>query len=138
MRNPATTILSLVEFRELLGQWTAQLLKEAGADCIKLLLYYNPFEDDQVNVQKKTLVERIGAECGQNDIPFFLEFVGYDLSDTGDPLDYARRKPEIVKESMREFSRDIYQVDVLKVEIPVRSEIHVWHPCLRRHGSGIF
>ena len=104
---------------ELLGQWTAQLLKEAGADCIKLLLYYNPFEDDQVNVQKQTLVERIGAECGQNDIPFFLEFVGYDLSDTGDPLDYARRKPEIVKESMREFSRDIYQVDVLKVEIPV-------------------
>jgi len=30
-----------------------------------------------------------------------------------------RKKPQIVTESMREFSKDRYGVDVLKVEVPV-------------------
>ena len=35
-------------------------------------------------------------------------------------LDYAKKKkPEIVSESMKEFSKDRYGVDVLKVEVPI-------------------
>ncbi|MGB0046917.1 MAG: tagatose 1,6-diphosphate aldolase, partial [Terriglobales bacterium] len=34
-------------------------------------------------------------------------------------LDYAKKKPHIVTESMREFSKPRYGVDVLKVEVPV-------------------
>jgi tagatose 1,6-diphosphate aldolase len=34
-------------------------------------------------------------------------------------LEYAKKKPHIVTESMREFSKDRYGVDVLKVEVPV-------------------
>ncbi|MCZ6876904.1 MAG: tagatose 1,6-diphosphate aldolase, partial [Acidobacteria bacterium] len=94
-------------------------LKEAGADGVKLLLYYNPFDEASLNEGKKAFVQRVGAECAHQDIPFFLEFVGYDPSGQASPLEYARKKPEIVTQSMREFSRDLYQVDVLKVEIPV-------------------
>lgn len=34
-------------------------------------------------------------------------------------LDFARKKPEVVKGSMREFTQDRYGVDVMKVEVPV-------------------
>ena len=38
-------------------------------------------------------------------------------------LEYAKKKPEIVTESMREFTKDRYGVDVLKVEVPDQHEV---------------
>jgi tagatose 1,6-diphosphate aldolase len=104
---------------DLLDHWSARRLKEAGADCVKILLYYTPFDPKDVNDKKHAWVERIGDECRANDIPFFLEFVGYDEGADEKGLDYAKKKPHIVTESMREFSKDRYGVDVLKVEVPV-------------------
>jgi tagatose 1,6-diphosphate aldolase len=104
---------------DLLDHWSARRLKEAGADCVKILLYYSPYDPKDVNDQKHAWVERIGDECRANDIPFFLEFVGYDEGMDEKGLDYAKKKPHIVTESMREFSKDRYGVDVLKVEVPV-------------------
>ena len=63
---------------DLLDDWSVRRLKEAGADCIKILLYYTPFDPKPINDQKHAWVERIGDECRANDIPFFLEFVGYE------------------------------------------------------------
>ncbi len=63
---------------DLLDHWSARRLKEAGADCVKILLYYTPFDPKDVNDKKHAWVERIGDECRANDIPFFLEFVGYE------------------------------------------------------------
>ena len=63
---------------DLLDHWSARRLKEAGADCVKILLYYTPFDPKEINDQKHAWVERIGDECRSNDIPFFLEFVGYE------------------------------------------------------------
>src|ERR1700726_4641961 len=63
---------------DLLDHWSAKRLKEAGADCIKILLYYTPFDKSHVNDLKQAWIERIGDECIAHDIPFFLEFVGYD------------------------------------------------------------
>jgi len=63
---------------DLLDDWSVRRLKEAGADCIKILLYYTPFDSTEINERKHAWVERIGDECRANDIPFFLEFVGYD------------------------------------------------------------
>jgi tagatose 1,6-diphosphate aldolase len=66
---------------DLLDVWSVRRLKEAGADCIKILLYYSPFEKSAVNDLKHAWVERIGDECRAHDIPFFLETVGYDVHD---------------------------------------------------------
>ena len=106
----------------LLNEWSVMRLKEAGADCIKLLIHYTPFDADSVNDMKKAMVERIGAECSHNDIPFFLEFVGYDPKggDEKGP-EYAKIKPQVVIGSMQEFTKPKYGVDVLKVEVPVNT-----------------
>ena len=104
---------------DLLDHWSAKRLKEAGADCVKILLYYTPFDPKDVNDKKHAWVERIGDECRANDIPFFLEFVGYEEGADEKGLEYAKKKPHIVTESMREFTKDRYGVDVLKVEVPV-------------------
>ena len=104
---------------DLLDLWSVRRLKEAGADCIKILLYYSPFDDAKINDHKHAWTERIGDECRANDIPFFLELIGYKegLEDKGP--EFAKLKPKVVADSMREFSKDRYGVDVLKVEIPV-------------------
>lgn len=104
---------------DLLPEWSVRRLVEAGADSIKVLLYYTPFDPPEVNEEKHALVERIGAECAAVDVPFFLEFVGYEDGKDEKGSDYASRKPEVVTKSMEEFSKDRYAVDVLKVEIPV-------------------
>ena len=73
-------------FPDLLPEWSALRLKEAGADAVK----------------------------------FYLEVLTYDaLIDDAKGKDYARVKPHKVNEMMKEFSKDRYQVDVLKVEVPV-------------------
>lgn len=104
---------------DLLDLWSVRRLKEAGADCCKILLYYTPDDPKKVNDQKHAWVERIGDECRANDLPFFLEFVGYEEGADEKGLEFAKKKPRIVAESMREFSKDRYGVDVLKVEVPV-------------------
>ena len=104
---------------ELLDHWSARRLKEAGANAVKMLLYYTPLDTKPINDQKHAWVERIGDECRANDIPFFLELVGYEEGVDEKGFDYARKKPDVVKHSMSEFTRDRYGVDVLKVEVPI-------------------
>jgi tagatose 1,6-diphosphate aldolase len=104
---------------DLLDLWSARRLKEAGADCVKILLYYTPFDPKNINDAKHAWVERIGDECRANDIPFFLEFVGYEEGADEKGFEYAKKKPGIVMASMKEFSKDRYGVDILKVEVPV-------------------
>jgi tagatose 1,6-diphosphate aldolase len=104
---------------DLLDVWSVRRLKEAGADCIKILLYYTPLDAKAINDHKHAWVERIGDECIANDIPFFLELIGYEDGVDEKGIEFAKKKPSIVAESMREFSKDRYGVDVLKVEVPV-------------------
>jgi len=115
---------------DLLDDWSVRRLKEVGGDCIKILLYYTPDDPQDVNNKKHAWVERIGDECRANDIPFFLELVGYDEGIDEKGPEYARKKPDIVIGSMREFSKDRYSVDVLKVEVPVNMKFV--------EGSGVF
>jgi tagatose 1,6-diphosphate aldolase len=96
---------------DLLDEWSVRRIKEAGADCLKILLYYTPFDPKDVNDKKHAWVERIGDECRANDIPFFLEFVGYEEGADEKGAEYAKKKPEIVTGSMAEFTKDRYGVD---------------------------
>lgn len=105
---------------DLLPEWSVRRLVEAGADAIKILLYYDPDDDQQVNTIKHAFIERIGAECRANDVPFFLEPICYS-DEIGDDksIEFARAKPEKVTKYMQEFSKPEYGVDILKVEVPV-------------------
>jgi tagatose 1,6-diphosphate aldolase len=108
---------------DLLPHVSVKRIVDWGADAVKILIYYTPFEDAKVNDIKHAFIERIGAECETYEIPFFLEFVGYDPKGGDEKgFEYAKNKPEIVKKSMEEFSKPQYFVDVLKVEVPINAE----------------
>src|SRR6266498_2624709 len=105
---------------DLLPEWSVRRLVESGADAIKILLYYNPFDDAHINTIKHAFIERVGAECAAVDVPFFLEPLAYD-DNLGDEkgFEFAKVKPKYVTAYMAEFSKPRYGVDVLKVEVPV-------------------
>ncbi len=105
---------------DLLSNYSVRRIKAAGADAVKILLYYNPADDAAINEVKHAFIERIGSECVAEDIAFFLEPITYD--DTiGDEksLAFAKVKPKHVTAYMAEFSKPQYGVDILKVEVPV-------------------
>jgi tagatose 1,6-diphosphate aldolase len=104
---------------DLLDLWSVRRLKDAGGDCVKILLYYAPSDQQKINDHKHAWVERIGDECRANDIPFFLEVIAYEEGLDEKGLDFAKKKPQLVEAYMREFTKDRYGVDVLKVEVPV-------------------
>jgi tagatose 1,6-diphosphate aldolase len=105
---------------DLLPAWSVKRLKEAGADAVKFLLYYDVDENQKINDYKHVYMERVGSECVAEDIPFFLEIVSYDAkNDDVKSKAYAKVKPHKVIGAMKEFSKPEYNVDVLKVEVPV-------------------
>ncbi|WP_281165736.1 tagatose-bisphosphate aldolase [Liquorilactobacillus sicerae] len=105
---------------DLLADWSALRLKEAGADAVKFMLYYDVDEPATINRRKQAFVERVGAESAAVGLPFFLELMSYDsqIADTKGK-EYAKVKPHKVNEMIREFAKERYLVDVLKVEVPV-------------------
>ena len=107
---------------DLLPHVSAKRIADWGANAVKILIYYSPFDDPQVNDIKHAFIERIGAECETVEVPFFLEFVGYDPKGGDEKgLEFAKLKPQVVIGAMQEFSRPQYNVDVLKVEVPINA-----------------
>ena len=108
---------------DLLPHVSVKRIVDWGADAVKILIYYSPFDDEHVNDIKHAFIERIGAECEFHEIPFFLEFVGYDPKGGDEKgLEYAKIKPKVVIGAMKEFSKPQYLVDILKVEVPTNAE----------------
>lgn len=107
---------------DLLPHVSVKRIVDWGADAVKILIYYTPFDAPEVNDIKHSFIERIGAECEYHEIPFFLEFVGYDPKGGDEKgLEFAKAKPEVVIGSMQEFTKPQYNVDVLKVEVPINA-----------------
>jgi tagatose 1,6-diphosphate aldolase len=116
---------------DLLPHVSTKRIVDWGANAVKILLYYSPFDEKDVNDIKHAFIERIGAECEFYQVPFFLEFVGYDPKGGNEKgLEYAKIKPQVVGGAMEEFSKDQYRVDILKVEVPVNLEFV--------EGSGVY
>ena len=105
---------------KLIANWSVKRLVEQGVDAVKILLYYDVDESDDINDQKKAFIERVGSECKAFDIPFFLEIVSYDknMSSTS-TKEYAKVKPHKVNGAVKAFDDERYGIDVLKLEVPV-------------------
>src|SRR5437588_12125392 len=91
---------------DLLPEWSVRRLVEAGAQAIKILMYYNPFDEAQINSVKQAYVERLGAECLGMDVPFLLEPLVYDDA-SGDVkgVAFVGWKPEYAAGVMDVFTR---------------------------------
>lgn len=95
-------------------------IKEMGANAVKVLLYYDIDESEEINDIKKAWVERVGYECEALGLPYFLEIVNYDANiEDAKGIEYSKLRPKKVIESMKVFDDPRYKVDVLKVEAPV-------------------
>ncbi len=107
---------------DLLPHLSVKRIKDFGGDAVKILIYSSPQEDAAVKDIKHAFIERVGSECEDQQIPFFLEFITFDpkgMDEKG--LEFAKLKPELVIGSMEEYSKPQYKVDVLKVEVPINA-----------------
>ncbi|WP_159722491.1 tagatose 1,6-diphosphate aldolase [Enterococcus sp. CSURQ0835] len=105
---------------ELLPNESLDRLLAKGADAAKVLVYYNPDEDQELLDIKHAFLERLGTEALAADIPVFVEPIVYDdkITDDHSP-EFAKIKPKKVIETIKELTKDKYHIDVLKVEVPV-------------------
>ncbi|MDB6002383.1 MAG: tagatose-bisphosphate aldolase [Rhizobacter sp.] len=106
-----------------INDWSVEKIKRAGADGVKVLAWYRPDAEPDVLAHQKKYVEEIGAECKRWDIPLVFELLVYPFpkSDrhTTDYVESPEKMPELVIESVREFSHPRYGVDLFKLESPL-------------------
>jgi tagatose 1,6-diphosphate aldolase len=74
---------------------------------------------------QKKYIETIGKQCEKYDIPFLLELLVYPFkNETGYSKDYKEqldKNQNHVINSVKEFSKEKYKVDIFKLESPVDS-----------------
>ena len=103
--------------------WSVEKIKKSGGDAVKVLLWYRPDASKLIiNKQKKFLME-IGNDCKKFDIPLLLELLVYPFKkDDNYNTNYSswqNKKHDQVINSIKEFSKLKYNVDIFKVESPV-------------------
>ena len=103
--------------------WSVEKIKRAGADAVKALVWYRPDADPEVISHQKNYVETIGRECHHLDIAFVLELLVYPFSlntdITSDYVKFPEKLPELVLQSVSEFTHPRFGVDLLKLESPL-------------------
>ncbi|MFD2831401.1 tagatose 1,6-diphosphate aldolase [Corticicoccus populi] len=105
---------------DLLDEWSVRELKDKGTEAIKLLVYIDPDEEREINIQKESFIQRVGSECRGEDIPFFLEIITYDKDiEDAKSREFAEKKPGKILKVIEEYGKEKYGVDVFKVEVPV-------------------
>src|SRR5437764_15365058 len=78
----------------LLEGWSVRRLLDAGAQCIKVLLYYALSDAPELMDRKRAWVERVGWECAVPVVPFFIAIVPYQAGVEDQSREFARCKPE--------------------------------------------
>jgi len=100
----------------LLDDWNVAKIKRMGASAAKFLVYYRP---DLIELANKLMdvVEQIGLQCQQYDLPFVVEPLSYPVGEeTRNPAHYAKIKEQMVLKTARHISN--LPIDVLKSEFP--------------------
>ena len=90
-----------------------------GYKVLKFFMYYAPNDNIEINEQKQKIIENIGKECVNNNISFLMEPLVYDPIKRPGSLDYAYLKPQLVENATKTFSNPKFNINYLKVEVPV-------------------
>lgn len=106
-----------------IAQWSVEKIKRAGGDGVKVLAWYRPDAAPEIVEHQQHYVETIGRECREHDIPYVLELLVYPFpksaAHTTDYVESPEKFPELVIESVREFAKPRYGVDLFKLEAPL-------------------
>jgi len=103
-----------------MSEWGVDKAKRAGADAVKLIIYYRKEVSSKIKEHQKKMAKKVGEECEKYDILYILEIMSYPLfeDEIKDNTNYARNLPEIVTDYTEEFSKPEYRVDILKIDFP--------------------
>lgn len=105
--------------------WSVEKIKRAGGDAVKVLAWYRPDAESKSIEHQKNYVREIGQECEKYSIPFLLELLVYPFQDdenhTTEYQEQKQKKTQHVIDSVKEFAKDEYKVDIFKLESPVDS-----------------
>ena len=113
-------------FSENIDNWSVEKIKKAGGDAVKVLAWYRPDAEAKSIEHQKKYVKQVGLECEKYNIPFLLELLVYPFQDdenhTKEYQEQKQKKSRHVIDSVKEFAKDEYKVDIFKLESPVDSD----------------
>ena len=108
-----------------IDNWSVEKIKKAGGDAVKVLAWYRPDAEEKSIEHQRKYVRKIGMECEEYSIPFLLELLVYPFQDdknhTIEYEEQKQKKSRHVIDSVKEFAKDEYKVDIFKLESPVDS-----------------
>jgi tagatose 1,6-diphosphate aldolase len=108
---------------KVIADWSVEKIRRLGGDAVKVLAWYRPDASPEVIEHQKKFVREIGEDCKRYDIAYVLELLVFPfLGTAGHTADYVEsptKLPELVIESVREFAKPEYGVDLLKLESPL-------------------
>jgi len=97
----------------LIDGWSVSQVKRVGGDAVKLLLYYHP--DAETAEAQERLLMQVAEYCADEDIPLFLETLGYSLDPDVSKLTDEARCDVVIRTARRLTALG---GDVLKCEFP--------------------
>jgi len=101
----------------IIPQWGVEAAVRAGADALKLLVYYRPDAPPDVTAAQQAVVAEAGAACRRADRPFVLELLPYALPGEDDAA-YAKRLPELTTAMAEAFAPREFAADLYKLPLP--------------------
>lgn len=108
---------------EVIADWSVEKIKRTGADAVKVLCWYRPDAPASITDHQKAFVREIGEACARFDLPYLFEVLVYPLpgekNQTTQYIEMADKRADLVLESVAEFAKPEYGVDVFKLESPV-------------------
>ena len=109
-----------------IDDWSVAKIKRLGGDAVKVLAWYRPDASDEVCKAQQDYVKQVGEECAKHDIPFLFELLVYplakDAEQTQDYVEMKSKRADHVLQSVEEFAKADYGVDVFKLESPVAAK----------------
>jgi tagatose 1,6-diphosphate aldolase len=106
-----------------IDNWSVDKIRAMGGDAVKVLAWYRPDAEAGINAHQKAFVRDIGDQCARNDIPYVLELLVYPFlgsaNHTADYVESPGKLPSLVIDSVLEFAKPEYGVDLLKLESPL-------------------
>lgn len=106
-----------------IADWSVAKIRRMGGDAVKVLAWYRPDAAPGVIAHQQAFVRGIGEDCRRHDIPYVLELLVYPFAGRTDAAavydESPDKKAELVIESVREFAKPGYGVDLLKLESPL-------------------
>ncbi len=115
------------EYRERLS-WNVDKVLAAKPDGIKLVLHYRGDGDPEIRRHQQSIARQVGEFCRRHGLVFVLEPLTYPLFDDefSSVETWARRRPGIIIDFVKELSKPEYGVGLLKIEFP--ADLDVFSP----------